>query len=750
MEANGSTCLRVLRRIGTLGMLLGIMLDGGLAVPAIASCPNAALRAGSSEALPDCRSYEQVSPIDKGGFSAYPNSAPSIQLSSSGEAIAYQSLAAFPGALGSTAESAAHVSNRTSDGWTTTEWTPKLPKAEFTHYRVSSYVFSEDLSQAVLRLPLIALTPKTIPNAYNLFLRSSTGTYSLITSATPAQSVEELCPIQPPQQCYPFDDVSIYAGASSDFTHVMFESNAQLTPEAPSTPSLYGSVGGIVQLVGILPDGLPAASSTAGAEVSVSGAYRSNERAVSQDGSHLIFQAPADGGVPDLEQSGKAEVYDRVNGAQTVELSAPDPEANPIVKTAEPATFQTASIDGSRVFFTSSAELTTPSNTGEANNSEDLYEYSFLTHHLTDLTIDISPEDAATGAMVQGVVDSSRDGSYIYFVANGRLVENKGIDGQPNLYMIHAGSQPVFITTLDSRGSCNFSNHESADSCDWSPVPGTREAYVTPDGKHMAFMSTNRLSTINFPNGYDTLDQETGQADSEVYEYSAPTRAEGTGQLICVSCDLTGARPIGSALIGGIATTGGRIGLTSLSTPFSRVRSLSGDGRRAFYSAAASLVTPYNSVYEFEQGGEGSCEHAGGCQNLLSSSNISEGDYFLGASPSGDDVYLATSSRLTSTDLDNVRDIYDARVNGGFRPPLSESQCESKCSQPSQTQADLPVETDALGPSGNLPTLQAAPRMKCRKNFKLSHGKCVKGKHPKNRTTKRKAGAKVHKMRGGR
>jgi hypothetical protein len=741
--------LAIIRRLGAIGILLGIMLDGGLPAPANASCSNASVRVGLSEALPDCRSYEQVSPVDKEGFPAYPHSAPAVQLSSSGEAIAYRSLAGFPGALGSTANSSAHVSKRTPNGWITTEWTPKLPKAE--PYQNLSYTFSEDLSQAVLRVPFVLLTPEATPYAANLFLRSSTGAYTLINSAAPARSVEEICGPEGVTNCWSFIDVSVYGGASSDFSHVMFESNGQLTPESSSAASLYENVGGKVRLIGILPDGTPAASSTAGAEASIYGQYRNIERATSRDGSHVIFQAPADAGLPDPKQQGETEVYDRLNSTETIETSTPDPEATPAVSNAEPATFQTASVDGSRVFFTTSAELTTPSNTGEMNNSEDLYEYNLSTHHLTDLTVDTSPEDATTGAMVQGVVGSAQDGSYIYFVANGLLVEGKGIDGQPNLYMVHDGAKPVFVTTLDSRGSCNFSNVESADSCDWSSLPSAREAYVTPDGKHMAFMSTNRLSTINFPGGYDNLDQETGDADSEVYEYTAPTRPQGIGQLVCASCDQTGAQPVSGALIGGISATGiseGRVGLTGVSTPFSRVRALSDDGSRLFYSAAASLTTPYNSIYEYEQDGEGSCERIGGCQNLLSDPHISEGDYFLGASANGNDVYLATSSRLTSTDLDNVRDIYDARVNGGFAPPSIERQCESECTQASRVQPDQPVSTDAVGSSGNISIPRATPkpvlRKQCRRGFRLANNRCVKIKHARKHKARRKIGAKAH------
>ena len=247
--------------------------------------------------------------------------------------------------------------------------------------------------------------------------------------------------------------------------------------------SLYENLGGTVRLVGILPDGTPATTSTGGAGSSVgysSGSVEADhsvERAVSQDGSHVIFQAPSDAAEPyEAGQGGMTEVYDRIDGTETIEISKPALGATPAVTTPQPATFQTPSVDGSRVFFTTSAELTTPSNTGVANNSEDLYEYDLETH-MTDLTVNVNPADAASGAMVQGVIDSSTDGSYVYFVAKGQFVSGEGVDGQPNVYVVHNGAKPTFIATLGSEGECRY----LADPCVWSPYPAIREAYVTPN-----------------------------------------------------------------------------------------------------------------------------------------------------------------------------------------------------------------------------------------------------------------------------
>jgi hypothetical protein len=755
-------------RVLTLVAWAAVMFCGGLAsVSAVASgssCSDAPLRVEASAGLADCRVYEQVSPPAKGGFAAYPASSLPAQLSSSGEALVYLAYQAFPGAVGNTALFAAHVSTRTSHGWQTVEWTPRVPKAEVLKLYKVDYAFSRDLSQAVIRVPLIPLASGAAPFTENLFLRAPQSgpeiTYSLINSTPPRVPPEAICEAEELATCWESVDVSAYAGASSDFSRVMFESSAQpATENVPETfgENLYEGLNGAVRLVGVLPDGQPSSGSTLGAG---SRAYAASgdqeidgsvERAVSQDGSHVVFQAPADGGEPNPEQAGMTEVYDRIGGAETIPLSVPAPGSTPAVATAQPATFQTASVTGSRVFFTSAAELTTSSNTGEANNSEDLYEYSLVSEQLTDLTVDTNPSDTTTGAMVQGVVDSSSDGSFVYFVAKGQLVEGKGIDGQPNLYMVHNGGAPVFIATLSSTGSCHFASSESADSCDWSPFPAVREAYVTPDGRHMAFMSTRSLPTVNFPAGYDNLDQETRHADSEVYEYISPTNPGGTGQLLCASCDPSGAAPVGNALIGGISPTGviqeGRVAVTGVSTPFYRVRALSDDGRRLFYATPATLESSNNSVFEYEQDGVGSCEDVRGCHNLLSSPGNTEAALFLGSSSDGNDVFFATSSRLVPTDSDNLRDVYDARVDGGFPAPTA-PPCETICYQPGVTHPLLSPESLATGPSGNAPAPVAAKPPRCKKGFRLSLGKCVRAKKQRKKHHKKSAGTR--KSRGAR
>jgi hypothetical protein len=678
-------------------------------------CPNAAFRTGPSEDLPDCRAYEQVSPVVKSGYDAVPRvfflqypaeAAPSSELPE----LAYMSNGSFAGALGNLSPDA-HLSVRTPTGWQTSELTPATPQpSPFGHV---GYDFSEDLSQAVLKVPGQALTP--LPGGdgtlTNLFLRHANGSYSLVNTQPPSELAPAGAECQEfVEACLQLFDLPAFAGASSNFEHVLFEANDSLAgTSAPGgfVNNLYESASGQLRLVGILPDGsVAAAGAVAGAGGSDPVRYNPTateewsdvSHAISASGERVLFEAAADGGGPDPSQNGMTELYDRLAGAETVEVSTPAVGAAPTNPTPEPSQFWAASSDGATVFFTSSAELTSASNTGTANNSQDLYRYDVEDPDaLSDLTVDTNPSDAATGAGVEGVVGASDDGSYVYFVATGQLVGGKGVDGQPNLYVSHSNTptgtpEVSFIATLSE-----------ADYDDWTSIPVDLDAYVTPDGRHVAFMSRNSLT--GYPNeGY-----------SEVYEYSATT-----GSLTCASCDSSNAPPTGNAYIGATMEH-------HTSTPFYQPRVLSDEGGRLFFSSpdplVAGVASPYEKVYEYEQDGDGSCISVSGCRYLISSgaSGTREGeDVFLDASANGDDVYFGTLGRLAASDQDNLFDVYDARVDGGLPPPSTQAGCTEGCgSTPSTVAPASPPPASQLilsgstPGSGNLaPPLPAKPRAK--------------------------------------
>ena len=117
------------------------------------------------------------------------------------------------------------------------------------------------------------------------------------------------------------------------------------------------------------------------------------------------------------------------------------------------ARFQTASSDGSRVFFTDRQRLTPDSTAEPLANKPDLYECEIVEENgkpacmLTDLTVDPS---AGEHANVQGVLfGASEDGASTYFIAQGVLSANENgngetaLSGKDNLYKVASRSRRV-------------------------------------------------------------------------------------------------------------------------------------------------------------------------------------------------------------------------------------------------------------------------------------------------------------------
>jgi hypothetical protein len=754
-----------LNRLGSgRGALVALLTAGAafgcaLAAPLRAqACANAQYRAGPGEHLPDCRAYEQVSPPEKNGANAYVAGYPA-QASAQGGAIAYLNYG-LPGAPNG-AQLPAYLSVRGSGGWETQVLSPATPDVRV-HEDKLSYDFSEDLSWMVVNVALEKLTPEAPEGVYNLFRRAADGSYSLVSAAEPSEPTPAGC-----DSCFQSKDVPAFAGASRDFSDILFEVNESLlTGESELAPkgvgnlyesTLEGADGESVpaaervHAVGVLPDGkLASGGSEPGAGLSSLAPEEADgdvEHAISEDGSRVLFQAHAEG-APDAAQAGLVELYDRIDGSSTVELSAPAAGAQAthcetVSKNCQPeaAQFWGASADGSTVFFTSKAALTKEANTGKQvsgkeNPGDDLYAYTFApgtdSGTLSDLTADPTDPD---GANVQGVAGISEDGAYVYFVAQGVLSGanvdgNAPVAGKDNLYAWHEGERR-FIATL-KEPQLEEEEEETAvtkvgDSRDWTAHPVEMQAYVTPDGTHLAFMSRNPLT------GYGNEDERTGEAADEVFEYGYES-----GQLVCASCDPDGARPLGSAFIDA-ATAESEDPATAFAkstTLFHQPRVLSDDGSRLFFSSPDPLVpeasSPQAQVYEYENGEP----------HLISSGASATPDVFVDASASGDDVLFATSERLAPTDRDELVDLYDARVEGGFPPPpppASPPCAGNECQPPLAAPSFAAPSSASLAGVGNLAPPPPAPKPKpltraellakalkaCAREPKRKRGACV-------------------------
>jgi hypothetical protein len=649
-----------------------------------APCENEELRQGPSANLPDCRAYEMVSPLAKNGY--YVNSGNPFadgwgQASAVGGAVAYTSLGAFPGST-TNALSNFYLASRGEAGWSTQSL---LPPQAFSYSATPEPVFaaySPDLSKGILLdatdSPLLTAGEQetTTAGTANLFLRDNvTGAYSLINAAAPGTHP---LPYQP-----------ILDGASADFGTVIFDANGALTPEAPGggVDNLYESAGGALSLVSqIPPAGEPSCGPVGSACLpaphggkfgSANAAHALSEhgslvRAISSDGSRIFFTA-------------ESNLYVRENGETTIQVDAP--QAQP-PGPGGGGVWATAAADGSKVFFydDASAGLTNDTVPGSGTN---LYGYDTLTGALTDLTP--SPE-----AGVQGVVDeASEDGSYLYFVATGVLtteknsLEEEAQAGTENLYLSHDGAISFIHTVADvevaSRGLM-LAFHSGA--------------RVTPDGRHLAFFA-----------------EESGehgegvQHHKELFEYSADS-----GQLSHL-CACAGSRfPQPEQ---GTTTSGQALSV------FQYTRALSDDGAHVFLETYEALLPRDTNgqldVYEYEQGGAGSCHVASGCLYLISSGTSKLRSDFVDAGASGNNVFFTTAQQLVPSDTDGAFDLYDAREKGGFPQPPSPAPCLGDACQvvPPATSEPTLATSVPSGPGNEHPTKPVAKHHKPKR--KRSH-----------------------------
>jgi hypothetical protein len=269
----------------------------------------------------------------------------------------------------------------------------------------------------------------------------------------------------------------------------------------------------------------------------------------------------------------------------------------------------------------------------------------------------------------------------------------------------------------------------NSDSADWggsgSDLAGLT-ARVSPSGRYLAFMSSQRLT------GFDNRDARSGQADAEVFEYDL-TKAE----ITCASCEASGARPEGvqdpgtlfvdkPGAWGGQWLAGSLPGWTRIDVAHAlrQPRYLSDEGRLLFNSPLGLVAKDANAkedTYEYEPGGVGGCTLSGGCVGLLSGGISGQETALLDASEEGSDVFFLTSAKLSGGDVDSAYDVYDAHLCSEASPcPEEASSASPSCTTTDSCRAASPPQPEIFGPppsatfsgKGNVeePPVSSAPK----------------------------------------
>ena len=141
---------------------------------------------------------------------------------------------------------------------------------------------------------------------------------------------------------------------------------------------------------------------------------------------------------------------------------------------------------------------------------------------------------------------------------------------------------------------------------------------------------------------------------------------------------------------------------------------------------------------------------SGGCVFAVSSVAGGSESFFMDASGSGDDVFIATADQLVpSSDTDSREDVYDVRVDGGFPVTAAPPVCMSADScKPSVSQQPgvfgVPASATFSG-VGNL--VPSSSRVVCAKSKRLVRGRCVAKQKKRKVKVKR---VKARRVGGGR
>lgn len=708
-------------------------------------CSNAGLRTeNESTTLPDCRSYEMVTPAYTGGFTVFGGR------TGSGIIVGSTSNGAFGGAENNQQLDGEYEFTRESSGWKTTPLDPaaaKLPES-----RTQIEAFSSDLQSYVSQFGLAV--PGTTPTPQvDFYLRGPAGILTAIGPATPSGTLAE--------EGHRETIVSEILGASTDLSHIVFSSKDTGEKKEPFWPedktflereSLYEYTGTAKQapvMVAVTgPVGSHDVISQCGSSLGA-GIGGSRYNAVSGSGTRIFFSVNAGGcegfdPVEEKEEAGTGpsvpEIYARLSGEKTVNISEPSHEDCEECQenTPTPATYLAASEDGSKVLFATNQKLL-PADT---DSTQDIYEYDFTEpagHKIIQVSSggvgDLTP---GSGAEVQGIMTVTPDLSHIFFVAKGVLSSenaehNSPTEGDDNLYAYDvAQRKTVFVATL-APGACDTGLTCSGDAADWDGFSvdigsssKTLGSTVTPDGRFLLFPSSADLTS------------DDSSSASQLFQYDTASE-----KLIRVSIGQNGYDDNGNASIP-IAPSGGF---------------QSTDGKSVFFESTVPLVPQasksagFNSVYEWETNGTGACSKTEGCVYLISDGidehdiNSSKGSTLIGISSTGSDVYFQTADSLIPADTNTQEGIFDARVGGGFPASVKPVSCSigGSCQAPPNV---APSETGSStfrfsGPVNQITqSVPSSPKiLQCSKGQKVTGGHCM--------TVKAKKCAKGKKLRRG-
>jgi hypothetical protein len=702
-------------------------------------CTNEAVRGESngdpstglpySSELPDCRADEQVTPplkgddgVGRGSWNAAGGDTTAVEaVSANGTPLLLRSLVPLDHAQAGTNEElnpATYDLTRSSSGWVTTGLTP--PPSTFATAKVE-WTSNDDVAAGLWS----AATPAQSLEAESFYRHDASGAFVDIGPIAPPAATTG-----PPRGSQPKTDGIVknddgIVGASVDLEDVLFQLASPILAVQQSylwpgdstvfgaRPSLYEYVGSrhtgegtdVPALVGVDNQGkqISECGTGLGAVVEYVGRFGPVRNGISAGGSTVFFSVQAGGCEPEADGPANTQAYGRIgtpgSPQATVNLAGSSGcSSSTACNVTNPVTFQGASSDGSKVFFTAAQAGLIH---GDTDASNALYECELPGDGGATPTasgkVDPCPAlkaltltGTAERAEVQKVVAVSEEGSRIYFTATGALTSepNQSLPaahqvaeaGKDNLYLWEAlgnGSRAgriAFVATL--------------------PSASPNEAQSTPDGGYLVFTTTGDLTSD------DT--STAGQA----FRYDALT-----GDLIRISVGENGYSNDGNTSSDTTTLATERL---VAGEPNALPKTISENGAYVVFQTSAALTPQVdggtNNVYEWHEGnvylisdGTDNTDHAG----------------LIGMDASGENIFFVTADKLVGQDTDEDYDVYDARIEGGFPAPNPPATCGGEACQGSLTAPLTPaipgssgsvIDGNLTSPGLRLPGETPAPR----------------------------------------
>jgi hypothetical protein len=724
-------------------------------------CPSVELREEDhSQALPDCRAYEQVSEVRKEGGEAQST----YSLSPSGERVLYGSEGVFAGTVQNQLI-IPYLARRGAGGWATQAVISQRQTGVEPLFDTGEPLFSAELDRWVYReAPGFTNVEEAFEQAQSGYLSMgfADGTVALQASPTLTRLDGHGRTLS--------QTIDVF-GQSADLSRLFLVTDSRLLA-APLDPRPSGNlqdragsdriyelagVGGadpVIRLIAELPADLATefdqGRSGTGCSIDRQDSFQWNppmEHLVSADGNTIFYSGPlallagalCGEGQPNpiaiFAHTGEATV--RLNAAPPSQCGSPHPCA-----TASPVSplFDGASVDGSRAWFTT----TQPLIDSDTDATADLYLAKLEDGEVTELVQASAGESSAShptpgnGAGVQGVLRVSADGSHAAFVATGVLTTHPNALGQAaeqgadNLYVYDAdSSETQFVARLCSGPELSGSVAEPACPADldtgrgstarndtglWAPGEAPPSTF-TPDGRFLLLPAWGRLTP-------DDTDQAT-----DIYRYDFRS---GALQRLSVGRDGNDGDGNDDAYPAHLKASTRDLG-ANLDAEDDR-RPISADGSTVVFETEAPLVSRdtnrADDVYEWEEAGRGGCNEAAGCIGLVSDGVDPHGAQAGIISSSGDDITFQTERGEVPADTDGVGDIYDARVDGGFpyAPPPSACAGAEACHATGAPTPSAPRITTESPTSGN-----GTPAIRCAKGKvrvkRHGQARCVAKKH---------------------